>query len=156
MSVRNLVSVIMVVGVLLLAAIGMWYCYRKGQRKRILAENSRIGDNFRSEGSLPLHNIRSPPPVHRAAGVEGEEPPPMYAEVIQPGHQRIAGGITNVREEEEGIISDGKMPLSEIAFEDVVLERSRSGGSGSSSRSPGNGFQNHHGMGGDTSGHTNS
>ena len=83
----------------------------------------------------------------------------MYAEVAPPEHQTVAGGIRDANEvqrveDESAVVSDGKTPLSEIPFEDVVLERhaSESESSGSSSR----GFeQRHHGIGGDTTGHTN-
>lgn len=83
----------------------------------------------------------------------------MYAEVAPPEHQTVAGGMRDANEvqrieEESAVVSDGKTPLSEIPFEDVVLERhvSESESSGSSSR----GFEaRHHGMGGDTRGHTN-
>jgi hypothetical protein len=92
-------------------------------------------------------------------GVDGDLPPPQYAEVVPPQHQTIAGGITHVREEEEGVISDGKTPLSEIPFEDVVLDQPVSAGSGSGSGSPSSAREfamRHHGLGGDTRGHTNS
>ena len=83
----------------------------------------------------------------------------MYAEVAPPEHQTVAGGMRDANElrrieEEAAVVSDGKTPLSEIPFEDVVLERqvSESESSGSSNR----GFETrHHGMGGDTRGHTN-
>jgi hypothetical protein len=143
-----------------IVCIGAYFFYRRRYRQRQQIQNRNgdirrgYGDPVNGERGLPLHNLQTPPAVH----MEGEDSPPQYAEVVPPQHQRIAGGITNVREEEEGIISDGKTPLSEIAFEDVVLERTGSdaSGSGSSSRSPGGEFGRHHGMGGDTSGHTNS
>lgn len=76
--------------------------------------------------------------------------PPLYAEVAPPQHTTISGGITHVREEEEGIISDGKTPLSEIPFEDVILDHSPSEGSAR------NFGDRHLRLGGDTTGHTNS
>jgi hypothetical protein len=93
------------------------------------------------------------PPMREAMNVPPmtEAPPPTYAEITPPQHTFIEGGITHVRDEEEGIISDGKTPLSEIPFEDVVLDYTPS--SSSSARN----FENSHlRLGGDTTGHTNS
>jgi hypothetical protein len=101
--------------------------------------------------SVVLSNL---PVAHLAAQngpVPGDAPPPQYQEAVPPRHQTIAGGITHVREEEEGVISDGKTPLSEIPFEDVVLSSASS--ESSSARDFG---QRHHGGGGNTYGHTNS
>ena len=78
----------------------------------------------------------------------GGGPPPRYEEAVPPQHQRIAGGLESVRDEEEGIISDGKTPLSEIPFEDVVLTHVGSEGSGSGIE------ESHRRFGGDTRGHT--
>jgi hypothetical protein len=76
---------------------------------------------------------------------------------VPPQHQTVEGGITHVRDEEEGVISDGKTPLSEIPFEDVRLEEvESSSGSGSSSSANATFGERHHAMGGDTRGHTNS
>jgi len=88
--------------------------------------------------------------------VVGSDAPPVYEEVAPPQHQTLARGLRSAeevqREEvEEAVVSDGKTPLSEIPFEDVVLERHPS-----ESESSSRGFeQRHHGMGGDTRGHTN-
>ncbi len=84
-----------------------------------------------------------------------EAPPPRYEEVVPSQHQTIAGGIAHVRDDDErnvadGIVADGKTPLSEIAFEDVVLDRSNGEGSSRTFEAQ------HFGLGGDTRGHTNS
>jgi hypothetical protein len=88
-------------------------------------------------------------------GRPDDDAPPSYEEVVPPQHQRLAGGIPNntntTSEEDDAVVSDGKTPLSEIPFEDVVLDHVSSQSSGS------RGFdQMHHGAGGDTRGHTNS
>lgn len=108
-----------------------------------------------------------------AGGGHGMDvPPPQYEEHVPPAHQRLAGGmprrgdqIQPMPEEEEGMgmVADGKTPLSEIPFEDVVLtptNRSQASGSASSSGSSGGGrdFGERHAMdngGGNTFGHTN-
>lgn len=103
--------------------------------------------------------MNAPPPValrdiqagDAAMSGAADAPPPLYEEAVPPEHQYVAGGATYVREDDEqGIISDGKTPLSEIPFEDVVLDHSPSEGS---ARSFG---ERHHGLGGDTTGHVNS
>jgi hypothetical protein len=114
-----------------------------------------------NRGDLPLSTM---PGAERRGrqddrAVDGDPPPPQYEETAPHQHQTIAGGITHVREEEEGVISDGKTPLSEIPFEDVVLDHPVSAGSASGSGSPSSAREfamRHHGLGGDTRGHTNS
>ena len=111
---------------------------------------------IRNNGSIPLHTVRNRAADGdgTAAGRGGDAPPPRYEEVVPAQHQRLAGGIAHVRpnDEEEGVISDGKTPLSEIPFEDVVLDQ----GSSSSGSSPSHAFAStHHLGGGDTTGHTN-
>ena len=114
-----------------------------------------------------------------AGGGGGTDAPPRYEEQVPPAHQRLAGGmvrrgggggghhhhnqISPMQEEEDGMgmVADGKTPLSEIPFEDVVLTPTRSQASGSASPSGSEGgrdFGNRHAMGngrGDTTGHTN-
>jgi hypothetical protein len=139
---------VIVIGVMLIIAFSIWYCcgccgLRARRRKRIEATEN-------ANRSVPLHTVHNQATdVNRGVPL-GEVPPPRYEESVPLQHQRIEGGITHVREEEEGIISDGKTPLSEIPFEDVVLDYSPSEGSA-------RGFgDRHHGLGGDTTGHTNS
>jgi hypothetical protein len=143
-----------IIGVVLIVIFSFWFCC--GGR----AWWSRRHDETNSN-SLPLYTIRgrnTQAGVHREAGGGGDAPP-IYAEVAPPEHQTVAGGMRDANEvqrleEEAAVVSDGKTPLSEIAFEDVVLERhvSESESSGSSSR----GFDlRHHAMGGDTTGRTN-
>lgn len=107
---------------------------------------------------LPLYNLQDPP---NPAGTMGRrapagDAPPSYEEVV-PAHLRVATGpprILHVGEGEDGMIADGKTPLSEIPFEDVMLEPSSSSSSMSSANQA---FQNvHHNGMGDTRGHTNS
>ena len=91
--------------------------------------------------------------VGRQVSVRGA--PPQYEEVVPPAHQSLAGGMRNsIMSDDEagmGVVADGKMPLSEIPFEDVVLE------SVSSHSSQNREFNERHRMGGgDTRGHTNS
>ena len=56
--------------------------------------------------------------------------------------------------EEDGVVADGKTPLSEIPFEDVVLDPPSSSSS-TSSANQAFAAMHHDGMG-DTRGHTNS
>lgn len=62
--------------------------------------------------------------------------------------------MTPEQEAEDGMIADGKTPLSEIPFEDVVLAPASSSSS-TSSANQGFAAMHHTGMG-DTRGHTNS
>jgi hypothetical protein len=84
--------------------------------------------------------------------------PPMYEESVPLQHHTLAGGMAGVRnEEEDGMIADGKMPLSEIPFEDVVVGESHTSISSSSSFSNSRQFAAiHHNGIGNTYGHTNS
>jgi hypothetical protein len=144
-------------GIFLIIAFSFWFCC--GGRAWW---SKRHESNPPDAGVLPLYTVpngrNTQAAVHRAEE-GGPDAPPTYAEVAPPEHQTVAGGIRDANEmqrieEESAVVSDGKTPLSEIPFEDVVLERhpSESESSGSSNR----GFaQIHHGMGGDTTGHTN-
>jgi len=151
--------VIVVVGIVLVVLASAYFCCgccggrRCGKRRRPSPAQENRGD-------VPLSPLPAPErrgrPDERA--IDGDMPPPQYEEAVPHQHQRIAGGITHVREEEEGVISDGKTPLSEIPFEDVVLDHPVSAGSGSGSGSPSSAREfamRHHGSGGDTRGHTN-
>lgn len=136
-----------------LLIFGSWYycCGGRRHRQQRRAARSLPGP------VQPLQNrdieLTPVPPAHLAGNDNGDLSPPQYAEVLPPRHQTIAGGVTHVREEEEGVISDGKTPLSEIPFEDVVVSSASSLGSGSSAREFGH---VHRGGGGNTHGHTNS
>ncbi|KAH6722240.1 hypothetical protein DL95DRAFT_96569 [Leptodontidium sp. 2 PMI_412] len=134
-------------GILIIVIVSTWYCcgccgLRARRRKR--REGTRAPD-INTQRPVPLNTMNSntaPPPAGDA--------PPQYEEAVPPRHQHIAGGARYIREdEEEGVISDGKTPLSEIPFEDVVLDHSPSEGSSRSFS------ERHHGLGGDTTGHTN-
>jgi hypothetical protein len=150
--------VVVGIGIIVLASI--WCCCgcciggrRCGKRQIPPGQGNR--------GDLPLSTM---PGAERRGrqddrAIDGDLPPPQYEETAPHQHQTIAGGITHVREEEEGVISDGKTPLSEIPFEDVVLDHPVSAGSASGSGSPSSAREfatRHHGLGGDTRGHTNS
>jgi hypothetical protein len=154
------IVIVVVFGILCVVLFSMWFCCGCcggrccGKRKRRPPIQETRGD-------VPLSPIRGAERRGRQdeRGFDGDLPPPQYAEAVPPQHQTIAGGITHVREEEEGIISDGKTPLSEIPFEDVVLDHPVSAGSGSGSGSPSSAREfamRHHAMGGDTRGHTSS
>jgi hypothetical protein len=154
---------VVVFGVFCLALFSAWFCCgcchgrccgRK--RRRPAAQENR--------GDLPLSTMGGAERRGRQneGGIDTDPPPPQYAEAVPPQHQTIEGGITHVREEreeEEGIISDGKTPLSEIPFEDIPLGHPVSAGSGSGSGSPSSAREfalRHHAQGGDTRGHTSS
>ncbi|KAH8782438.1 hypothetical protein BGZ57DRAFT_238624 [Hyaloscypha finlandica] len=152
---------VVVVGIVIIIVLAsIWCCCgcciggRRCGKKQIPPEQG-------SRGDLPLSTM---PGAERRGrqddrAVDGDLPPPQYEETAPHQHQTIAGGIAHVREEEEGVISDGKTPLSEIPFEDVVLDHPVSAGSASGSGSPSSAREfatRHHGLGGDTRGHTNS
>ena len=154
------IVLVIVFGILYVVLFSMWFCCGCcggrccGKRKRRPPLEETRGD-------VPLSPIRGSERRGRQddRGIDGDLPPPQYAETLPPQHQTIAGGITHVRDEEEGVISDGKTPLSEIPFEDVVLDHPVSAGSGSGSGSPSSAREfalRHHAMGGDTRGHTSS
>lgn len=141
------------IGIVAIVFFSMWFCCGCcGGRARCCGKKRRIPD--RESGpenqSVPLYTVQRPARVGAPAPVGEEAPPPRYEEAVPPRHQTIAGGITHVREEEEGVVADGKTPLSEIPFEDVVLDHSPSEGSSRSFAG------RHHALGGDTRGHTNS
>jgi hypothetical protein len=146
-----------VVGIVCVVLFSMWFCCGCcggrccGKRRRTPAASAERGD-------LPLHTLQRSGEGGRVEGQNiGDLPPPRYEEAVPPQHQTVEGGITHVRDEEEGVISDGKTPLSEIPFEDVRLEEvESSSGSGSSSSANATFGERHHAMGGDTRGHTNS
>ncbi|KAH7356783.1 hypothetical protein BKA65DRAFT_548172 [Rhexocercosporidium sp. MPI-PUGE-AT-0058] len=140
-------GVAITIGVLIIIIASVWYCcgccgLRARRRKR---REGLQAPNINTQRPVPLNTMHpspAPPPVGDA--------PPQYEEAVPPRHQHIAGGARHIREdEEEGVISDGKTPLSEIPFEDVVLDHSPSEGSSRSFS------ERHHGLGGDTRGHTN-
>jgi hypothetical protein len=96
---------------------------------------------------LLLHTSPNKP---RREGVEkGETSPLRYEKVLLPQHDTVVGGITHNREE-EAIVADGKTPLSEIPFEDVVLDHKPSGSSFRASK------ERYNGNGRDMEGYTNS
>jgi hypothetical protein len=142
-----------IVGIFLIIFFSFWFCC--GGR----AWWSRKHEAQRADArGLPLYTIQNgrsaQPGVHRVED-GGADAPPIYAEVAPPEHQSVMRGTNEVRvEEEDAVVSDGKTPLSEIPFEDVVLEREPSESESSSSASRAF-HQRHHGMGGDTTGHTN-
>ncbi|PBP18076.1 hypothetical protein BUE80_DR010961 [Diplocarpon rosae] len=124
-------------GVLVIILFSVWFCcgccgLRARSRKRH-AEVTRASESS-NQHLVPLSNIQN-----GDAGA-GNPPPPLYEEAVPPQHRHIAGGATQLNEEEEGVISDGKTPLSEFPFEDVVLDHSPSDGSSMSYR------DRHHGL----------
>lgn len=73
--------------------------------------------------SLPLHTSPSRP---RREGIEDREAaPPIYEEALPPQHETVVGGIT-YDGEGEGVVADGKTPLSEILLEDALLHHNPS------------------------------
>lgn len=147
-GVRGGIIVATVIGLIAIICFGVWYCC--GGKKRL--NNTTNGEG----GVLPLHIRRNrsvpngqPEPQ---AQTTGDMPPPRYEEVVPAQHQTLAGGISHVRQEEDdGVVADGKTPLSEIPFEDVVLDHTTSESSSSQSFA-----SHHHNTIGDTTGHTNS
>jgi len=152
------IILVIIISIFCIVLFSMWFCCGCCGG-RCCGKRKRLPTGEQNRGGLPLHNISAPERRGRAddRAMDLDPPPPQYEETVPPQHQTIAGGITHVREEEEGVISDGKTPLSEIPFEDVVLDHTSSAGSGSGSPSSAREFASrHHGLGGDTRGHTNS
>jgi hypothetical protein len=154
---------VVVFGILCLVLFSAWFCCGCCHGRRCGRRRSRPATQ-ENRGDLPLSIMGGAERSGRPGegGVDADPPPPQYAEAVPPQHQTIEGGITHVREEreeEEGIISDGKTPLSEIPFEDIALGHPVSAGSGSGSGSPSSAREfalRHHAQEGDTRGHTNS
>lgn len=159
------IIVAIVIGVLVIVLLSVWFCCGCcGLRRKNAKRNEALHPRPDTD-TVPLQNRQQPvttmntmnrmaSTVNRMASTKTRNSgiaPPLYEEVAPPQHITIAGGITHgVREEDEGIISDGKTPLSEIPFEDVVLDHSPSEGSARN-------FDDRHlRLGGDTTGHTNS
>ncbi len=160
---QALVAIVILLGVVAIVSLSAWYCcgccgLRARRQKRLEARQREFSP---ANGAIPLGNV----PPRMSAGTRAiaalprfgprpDAPPPRYEEVVPPQHQTLAGGVTHVRAEEEnvadGIVADGKTPMSEIAFEDVVLDRSNGEGSSRTFEAQ------HFGLGGDTRGHTNS
>ncbi|KAL3424557.1 hypothetical protein PVAG01_03838 [Phlyctema vagabunda] len=89
----------------------------------------------------------APPPSYHAIGHDAIVPPSE--------HHRIAGQGDAHTEEEFNVVADGKVPLSEIPFEDVDINALQNEPSSSSSSSASRDFHQAH-RHGDTTGHTNS
>lgn len=189
-GIQAVIGVIATVCVLIIVLFSVWFCCGccgLRNKRRGMAPNTPRGvaPNPRPElhgNVMPLHAINNRAPqtgFNEMPAVEAS--PPAYEESVPPRHQRIAGGVSTTSEEDEGIISDGKTPLSEIPFEDVRLDQIRSGSSssqnfeqrhhelgaeqrhhelGADQRHLDLGgdarLQRHYEMGGDTRGHTNS
>ncbi|EPE27797.1 hypothetical protein GLAREA_04588 [Glarea lozoyensis ATCC 20868] len=145
-------------GIVFIVAFSMWYCCGccgiRNQRRGMVPDGQRrIPSNDISAQPtgtvLPLHEIRSRSP--QAMSPPPDPSPPSYDEVVSPRNRAPPGGMFLSRPvDEDGMIPDGKTPLSEIVFEDVVLDRPHTGGSSSQTFE-----QRHHGAGGNTQGHTN-
>jgi hypothetical protein len=146
----------MIFGVIFIIAFSMWFCCGccgVRDKRRGMAPNGarRIPLNTETTGTiLPLHTIQSTDPSRQRSPPTNPSPP-SYEEVVSPRNQAPPGGMLHSRPmEDDGMIADGKTPLSEIVFEDVVLDRPHTGESSSQTFE-----QRHHGAGGDTRGHTN-
>lgn len=161
------VAMAIVIGIVLIIILSAWFCCNCcGYRKRKVIHN-----NPRVTSVLPLHTMQTqtqapPAPVAQVVGTQPRElphphphlhphsdAPPAYEEVVrpQPQQHRITTDLPHTSEEDSGVVADGKTPLSEIPFEDVVLDHASSQSSSSRTFE-----QTHHGLGGDTRGHTNS
>lgn len=138
------------IGVILVVALSVWFCCGccglRAKRNRQRAHPGRQNTPVVTQHPVPLRMIST---SEATRPTELDAPPPRYEEVVPPQHQHTSGGVRHAAELEEGIISDGKTPLSEIPYEDVALHELPSAGS---SRNFGN---RHHELGGDTRGHTN-
>lgn len=159
-GVKEGVIVLILMGVAAIVFASVWFCCggKKRWAKRKAARREATG--------LPLHSITSqsqeqsrepPQPVTQPVAQPVEDlPPPSYEEVVPAQHQRLAGGLPLRDEEEDGMVVDGKTPLSEIPFEDVVLDHSPTGSSSSASSANQAFSARHHNQYGDTRGHSNS
>ncbi|TVY80938.1 hypothetical protein LSUE1_G004597 [Lachnellula suecica] len=145
-------------GVLIVVVLSMWFCCNCcGLRRKRRRPHEQDRAERNANGVLPMHALQNrtvvePPPMARLGTRPVSDAPPSYEEAVPAQHQRLAGGLSNTTsEEDDAVISDGKTPLSEMPFEDVVLDHVSSQSSGSRTFD-----QMHHGAGGDTRGHTNS
>lgn len=156
-GVKGGIIVAMIIGIVAIICVSIWYCC--GGKNKWRRKHQASGH---AGGVLPLH-VRRNRSVRNGNGGQqegqaspptqlgGDAPPPRYEEVVPPQHHTLAGGMAHVRQEEEdGVVADGKMPLSEIPFEDVVLDHTTSESASSQSFAS----MHHNGMG-DTRGHTN-
>lgn len=177
---HNAIIVCAIIGVIMIIFCSIWFCCgccglrKTSHRQRQRPPLPHAGSS--RDTILPMHTIQSPAPAiqnrlssrlhsnrfsrshnnpYPQAGGLGGDAPPSYEEVVPPEHVRLAGGMRRnpEMEAEDGMVADGKTPLSEIPFEDVVLDQTMSGSSESSAR--GFAAQNHTRWG-DTTGHTNS
>ncbi|KAH6674232.1 hypothetical protein B0J14DRAFT_562362 [Halenospora varia] len=150
-----------VVGVLIIIFLSAWYCCNCcGARARRGRQRIPDGPPRQGQGLLPLHTIHNrgpmnpspvtphPQPAMRPM-LTGDVPPPSYDEAV-PHNQRLQRGLSIRTTADDGVIADGKTPLSEIVFEDVEINHTNSASSASRTFQ-----QEHHGWG-DTRGHTNS
>ncbi|RDW79785.1 hypothetical protein BP6252_04423 [Coleophoma cylindrospora] len=172
------------VGVLILAAAGVcwviWRCCaccgrnrRREAREPLSEVEQHLDTNMLLRGgnhslsaaspasttiSMAAHSVARPP------SLDPNAPPPSYDAIrhdeIVPAHahHRI-GGQGHGEDDEFNVVADGKMPLSEIPFEDVDIEalyRFESNSAISSINASRDFAQNHRLAGGNTIGHTNS
>ncbi|KAG9237574.1 hypothetical protein BJ875DRAFT_142518 [Amylocarpus encephaloides] len=160
---KAIVAISILIGVVMIIVFSAWFCCGccgiRNKRRGMAPKNSRrgLGSNQSHQtpapthgGGLPLQNIQQPAlqRQHTPQMIPtGDVPPPSYEQSLPSRHSPFA--IVNPRDEEDGVISDGKTPLSEIPFEDVNLEHSRTGTSSSQTFE-----QRHHGFGDTTGGHT--
>lgn len=139
-GIQAVIGVIATVCVLIIVLFSVWFCCGccglRNKRRGMAPNTTRgVAPNPRPElhgNVMPLNTINNRGPqsgFNEMPAVEAS--PPAYEESVPPRHQRIAGGISTTSEEDEGVISDGKTPLSEIPFEDVRLDQVRSGSSSS-------------------------
>jgi hypothetical protein len=159
MGAKAAVVIGLIFGIIFIVAFSMWFCCGccgiRDKRGGLAPDGAqRTSSDAMPSGAtgniLPLHNIQSrspsnayPPPV--------DPSPPSYEETVSPRNQAPPGGMQfGHRIDDDGIIPNGKTPLSEIGFEDVVLDRPHTGESSSQTFE-----QRHHGSGGNTRGHTN-
>jgi hypothetical protein len=171
-SAHHAIIACVILGGIAVLFFAAWH-FRPGRSRSRPSQSQDAGPAGAGAGAgiLPLHHIRRPAARREAAREDGgqaggfvsvglppggDAPPPRYEEVVTAQHQRLAGGMaatSHVAEAEDGMVADGKTPLSEIPFEDVVLDHASSSQSSSSANRA---FaEMHHSGPGDTTGHTN-
>ncbi|KAH8594204.1 hypothetical protein B0O99DRAFT_595541 [Bisporella sp. PMI_857] len=109
-----------IIGIIAVTIFSMWFCCGCcGGRVRYCGKRKRDEVTTGDARSLPLHTSLNR--SRKGSIGNGETSPPRYEEALLPRHNMVVGGVVHDREE-EGIVADGKTPLSEILFEDVIVD----------------------------------
>lgn len=113
------IIVAIVIAIVAIIILSFWIFYgRKTRRKKI---SNREIEVLPLQATHRSHSNYNRPTTEHMPVTGGDAPPPRYDQMVPPQHQRLAGGMSPFGEEEAGIVANGKTPLSEISFENVVF-----------------------------------